>query len=268
MTALCGFTNIVHETDAKGIRVVIRQGRPFAAQLGIDRHREIAILHQIRHLGMGPELLHIDFATDRTMFKFIPGAALGEMPVTHATLCKSLRTLSLLHRQPYSGDAFSPSHLIRRYLELAPVSPSFATVCMRTADDAELMEQEGIRHLCHNDCVAKNWIVQTNGRVRLIDFEFAGAGDPAFDLATWSLSFDISPEDMASFGYAPWHAGLPLRIHRWRPIVDTLWALFCWVLAKHLTGVTHREAVSQMSYRIDRLTSLRAAIEAGKHRGQ
>lgn len=262
MTALSGFTNIVHETDAEGIRVITRQGRPFAAQLGIDRQREIAILHQIRHLGIGPELLHVDFANDRTTFHLIPGVAIGSMPVAHATLRQSLRTLALLHRQPCSGDAFSPSQLIRRYLELAPVSSSFAAVCKRMALDAEEMERQGIRHLCHNDCVAKNWIIQTDGRVRLIDFEFAGAGDPAFDLATWSLSFGIPPDAIPSFGYTPWHAGLALRSHRWMPIVDTLWALFCGVLAKHLTGVTHGEAVSQMSYRISRLASHRAANAA------
>lgn len=263
MTRLSGFTNIVHETDAEGIRVIIRQGRPFAAQLGIDRHREIAILHQIRHLSIGPEFLHVDFTNDRTTFRSIPGVALGTMPVAHTTLRQSLRTLGLLHSQPCSGDAFSPSQLIRRYLERAPVSPSFAAVCKRMALDAEEMERQAIRHLCHNDCVAKNWIIQTDGRVRLIDFEFAGAGDPAFDLATWSLSFGIAPDAIPSFGYTPWHAGLTLRSHRWMPIVDTLWALFCGVLAKHLTGVAHGEAVSQMNYRIRRLASHRAAIDAG-----
>jgi thiamine kinase-like enzyme len=262
MTALSGFTNIVHESDAEGFRVIIRQGRPFAAQLGIDRHREIAILHQIRHLGIGPELLHVDFTNDRTTFRLIPGVTLGTMPVAHATLCRSLQTLTLLHGQPCPGDAFSPSHLIRRYLELASVSPPFAAVCKRMAADAEEMERQGIRHLCHNDCVAKNWIVQTNGLVRLIDFEFSGAGDPAFDLATWSLSFDIHPDKIPSFGYTPWDAGIALRIHRWMPIVDALWALFCGVLAKHLTGVTYGEAISQMNYRIRRLASHRAAIDA------
>jgi thiamine kinase-like enzyme len=261
MTRLSGFTNIVHETVAEGMRVITRQGRPFAAQLGIDRQREIAILNQIRHLGIGPELLHVDFANDRTTFRSIPGVALGTKPVAHTTLRRSLQTLALLHGQPCPADAFSPSHLIRRYLELAPVSPSFAAVCRRTAVDAEEMEQQGIRHLCHNDCVAKNWIVQKNGRVRLIDFEFAGAGDPAFDLATWSLSFGIPPEEIPSFGYTPWHAGQALRSRRWMPIVDTLWALFCGVLAKHLTGVTHGQAVSQMNFRISRLASHRAAID-------
>ena len=48
----------------------------------------------------------------------------------------------------------------------------------------EQLGSEGQRCFCHNDAGLGNFIAGEDGRMRLIDWEYAGMNDPLFDLAT------------------------------------------------------------------------------------
>lgn len=250
-TLLPGFTNIVHLTDLDGIPTVTRQGRRIDKLLGIDRVREASVLCQIKHLGIGPDLLHVDAERDRSIFRAIPGLPLDSASTDQATLARTLRVLSVLHSQPARGTPFSTARMIRHYLKMNPAPDEES--CLHYARAAEQLEKDARRCLCHNDCVAKNWILQPNGEVRLIDFEFAGPGDPAFDLATWCLSFNIDPEDPILGGYKEWNQALGTRVRAYFPVVDTVWMLFCGLLSLHLADEERSAADAQMRVRIARL---------------
>lgn len=252
-TLLPGFTNIVHLSDVDGMPTITRQGRHIAKVLGIDRSREASVLNQIKHLGIGPDLLHLDAACDRSIFRAIPGSPLDPSSIDESTLARTLKVLSVLHRQPAIGTPFSAARMIRRYLGLNPVPQAFEESCLHHARVSEQLEKEGQLCLCHNDCVAKNWILQPNGEVRLIDFEFAGPSDPAFDLATWCLSFNIDSADPILAGYEQWDQSMASRARAYFPVVDTLWMLFCGLLSRHLSGEERGVADAQMQCRIARL---------------
>ena len=53
----------------------------------------------------------------------------------------------------------------------------------RTADE----------RLCHNDLHCRN-IVGVGEKVRLLDWEYSGIGEPLFDLASYAQSHDLGPE--------------------------------------------------------------------------
>ena len=254
---LPGFTNIVHLSDLNGIPTITRQGRHIGKLLGIDRRREACVLNQIKHLGIGPHLLHLDAACDRTTFGAIPGWPLDSSSTDHATLVRTLKALSILHGQPAQGTSFSAARMIRHYLEMNPVPDAIEQACLQYASRAEELEQRRELCLCHNDCVAKNWILQPNGEVRLIDFEFAGPGDPAFDLATWCLSFNIDPTDSILASYEHWDRSLAERVCAYFPVVDTLWMLFCGILSLHLADEDRGAADAQRLTRIARLNDRR-----------
>ena len=235
-TLLPGFTNMVHRVELDGVPVVIRQGRPIAKLLGIDRDREIAVLRQIRGLEIGPELLRFDAARDRTTFRAIPGVALDHCTPDRALLARTLHQLARLHRQPLDGrtllgQPFSAASMIRRYLEMRAVPLELERTCVHQALLAEDLEREASLCLCHNDCVSKNWILLPDGSVRMIDFEFAARHDPAFDLATWCRSFGIGLEDSLLAEYEQWNPRLAGRVRVYIPVVDTLWVLFRGILA-------------------------------------
>ena len=254
-TLLPGFTNIVHLTDLDGIPTITRQGRSIAKLLGIDRVREASVLNQIKHLGIGPDLLHVDAEFDRVTFRAIAGSPLDASSTNHATLARTLKVLSVLHNQPALGTAFSAGLMIRHYLRMNPVPHAFEDSCLHYAQVAEQLEKEATLCLCHNDCVAKNWILQPNGEVRLIDFEFAGPGDPAFDLATWCLTFNIDPNGPLLEDYEYWEHSMARRVRAYFPVVDTLWMLFCGLLSLQLTGEDQAVANAQMQHRMERLAA-------------
>lgn len=251
---LPGLTNIVHWIDNDGTPTIIRHGRPFAELLGIDRSREVQVLRQIRHLGIGPELLSIDLQTDQTIFRAIPGVSLENVGASPVVLAQSLTVLGRLHKQPAIGTPFSASRSIRHYLAMDPLPRVLHDFCEHQAAICAELERPAEFTLCHNDCVAKNWILKPDGGLSLIDYEFAAPNDPVFDLATWCLTFNIEPEDPLLNAYGCWEQRLPSRIRAFMPVVDALWTLYCRSLSLRVAGNAHTAALHQMNSRILRMT--------------
>ncbi len=58
--------------------------------------------------------------------------------------------------------------------------------------------------LCHNDLLNANFIADENGRIWIVDWEYAGMGDRFFDLANFSVNHGLDEEDdallLASYG--------------------------------------------------------------------
>jgi aminoglycoside phosphotransferase len=221
--------------------------------LGIDRAREVEILRRIHHLGIGPELVSMDLQRDQAVFLEIPGVSLDCCDVQPEMLAQSLTVLSQLHSQPLTGAPFAASSLIRHYLSFSSLSPSLRDFCEDQAAFSAQLESSASLVLCHNDCVAKNWMLVPDRSLRLIDFEFAAPNDPAFDLATWCLDFGITPGSKVMSEYRNWEPKLEQRTLGYFTVVDTLWALYCHCLARWTSGSVQQAVTVQLRRRIHRL---------------
>ena len=49
---------------------------------------------------------------------------------------------------------------------------------------------------CHNDLLNANFI-DDGTRIRIVDWEYAGMGDPFFDLGNFSVNHDLTPDEDA-----------------------------------------------------------------------
>ena len=49
---------------------------------------------------------------------------------------------------------------------------------------------------CHNDLLNANFI-DDGERIRIVDWEYAGMGDPFFDLGNFSINHELSPDEDA-----------------------------------------------------------------------
>ena len=214
--------------------LALRQGSPHAALLGIDRCREWHVLQRLQGHGVGPAVLRFDCVRDLAAFHWIPGEA--GAPEAGA----AVKLLHRLHALPLCGHRFSPAAMIRRYRQAlgAGLAPELALLSHRCEDVSRALEEDAELRLCHNDCVAKNWVRSGTGALRLIDFEFAGDNDPAFDLATLSLDVDLG--------------ALAPRVEAYRPVVDCLWLLYCLLLAS-LDPDRRQAARAQAALRLSRL---------------
>ena len=83
---------------------------------------------------------------------------------------------------------------------------------------------------CHNDPLCENWMLQNNGKMFLIDWEYAGMNDPIWDLADLSLEADLTCE-MEKFFLQSYFGRMPVE-KEWNALkinkilIDYLWSLW------------------------------------------
>jgi thiamine kinase-like enzyme len=86
---------------------------------------------------------------------------------------------------------------------------------------------------CHNDLLADNYIEQA-GRLRLVDWEYSGNGDPAFELGNTCRELDYDGPRIEELCRAYWdHASPPLvaRVRLHMIVSDVGWALWAAIQA-------------------------------------
>lgn len=83
---------------------------------------------------------------------------------------------------------------------------------------------------CHNDPLCENWVLDQNGKLYLIDWEYAGMNDGMWDLADVSIEASFTPEQDHAF--LQFYFGREatqeetLRFHANKLYLDFLWSLW------------------------------------------
>lgn len=175
-------------------RYVLRIDKAMAAELGLDRAAEQEIQAVAARAGLTPEPVFHDVERGVSLRRHAPGEAWSVADLQKpASLGRLARTLGDLHALPPAGRPFQPGIAARRYAQRVGTPAA-----QELADEANVLlaqlHFEPFREcLCHNDLVADN-IVGGGDRPQLIDWEFAGVGDPWFDLAAVIAHHDLEPE--------------------------------------------------------------------------
>ena len=86
---------------------------------------------------------------------------------------------------------------------------------------------------CHNDSLMGNWVLDGDGKLYLIDWEYSGMNEAMWDLSCLSIEADYGPaeDDMllsAYYGYEGKEAGVEekKRFIAAKMYVDFLWTLW------------------------------------------
>ena len=76
-----------------------------------------------------------------------------------------------------------------------PIPPEYdlAAAVGRRIEAAFLADPIELRP-CHNDLLNANFI-DDGARIRIIDWEYAGMGDPFFDLGNFSINHELTPDE-------------------------------------------------------------------------
>ena len=178
-----GPTNTSYLVRWEGENCVLRIDKPEVVQFGLSRESEAAIMEVVSQAGIGPQPLFIDLEIGVSLRAYIAGEdwSLPDM-IDADRLARVAARLRDVHALAPIGDEFSPGLAARRYARQVG-----SIEAQKMADEAnvrlaELRQMPSRECLCHNDPVAQNWI-DTKDRLWLIDWEYAGIGDPWFDLA-------------------------------------------------------------------------------------
>ena len=165
-----------------GARLIVRIDNPRARRLGLDRHAELEVLESVSSAAIGPDVIRADPAVGLLVTSFIPGAVWTREKIRDpASLEQLAMVLRRLHALPPVGPIFDPGKAALAYAQDIGTGSAFELARKAAGLTDQLLTAGYHRALCHNDLVYRN-VIGSNP-ARLIDWEYAGVGDPFFDLA-------------------------------------------------------------------------------------
>jgi thiamine kinase-like enzyme len=189
-----GITNRNFRVDLAGAAYVVRLPGRDTALLGIDRTAEWDATRAAAAAGVGPEA--VAFLPDRGVLvtRFLPADPLPpEALAREDVLARVVAAIRRLHAMPPIPAAFSPFRVVRDYQRVAsrrgvPIAAAFAEALAR-ADEIEraLASRPAAPVPCHNDLLSSNFLLRDD-RVFIVDYEYAGMGDPFFDLGNFAVN--------------------------------------------------------------------------------
>src|SRR3954452_6002165 len=206
LTALSGgITNrnflvtIAGEAD----RYVIRLAGNDTYLLGISREVEHAATVAAAGVGVGPEVTAFIRPEGYLVTRFIDGAPVSDGAVREPeTLVRVATSLRRIHDGPPIPGLFIPLRIVEAYRALAaarggriPPESELAAAIGRRIELACLENPIELRP-CHNDLLNANFI-DDGQRIRIVDWEYAGMGDPFFDLGNFSINHELSADEDA-----------------------------------------------------------------------
>ena len=186
-----GPTNASFELEQGGDRFVLRIDKPAAAGYGLDRAAELEVIQVLADAGLGESPVYYDAVSGVSLRSFIPGRSWAEADLHNpANLEQLARLLWQVHQLPPVGRNFDPVSSAARYVEQLGTSEAQAVYRDIETEFASLQLADQV--LCHNDLVCGN--ILESDRLMLIDWEWAGVGDPFFDLAVVVQHHGLSGE--------------------------------------------------------------------------
>ena len=204
LTALSGgITNRNFRVAAAGAdeRWVIRLAGNDTHLLGISREVEHAATVAAAGVGVGPEVTAFIRPEGYLVTRFIVGSPVSDAMVHHPeTLRRIADSLRRIHDGPAIPGLFVPLRIAEAYRALAlargvPIPPEYdlAAEIGRRIEMALLANPIELRP-CHNDLLNANFI-DDGSRIRIIDWEYAGMGDPFFDLGNFSINHELTADE-------------------------------------------------------------------------
>jgi thiamine kinase-like enzyme len=203
LTALTGGItnrNFLVEAERTTDRWVIRLAGNDTYLLGISREVEHAATVAAAGVGVGPEVTAFIRPEGYLVTRFIVGSPVSDEAVRRPeTLRRVADSLRRIHDGPAIPGLFIPLRIAEAYRGLAaargvPIPPEYelASAVGRRIELACLTAPLPMRP-CHNDLLNANFI-DDGVRIRIVDWEYAGMGDPFFDLGNFSINHELTPD--------------------------------------------------------------------------
>jgi len=193
-----GITNANVKVDVDGEAFVVRLPGADTELLGIDRHAELEATRTAAAVGVGPEV--VDFVEGCLVTRFVGGEPISEEDLQDGdVLALVVRSIRAIHGAPPIPSTFPVFRIVERYRDLAAergvaIPPAFDHA-HELAERIERAFEANPRPPipCHNDLLNANFL-RDGDHVWIVDYEYAGMGDPFFDLGNLSINNGLGAE--------------------------------------------------------------------------
>jgi thiamine kinase-like enzyme len=196
-----GITNENYKATVGAEAYVIRVFGQGAELLLIDRARECEITAVAASIGVGPELVAARLDRGVLVTRFIPGPTVTAAQLRDPGMLRQVAlTLRKVHAVADAIGRLDPFRDVDYYAAEAfkrgvRASAEFHDAIIAAREIAELVTYAPAG-LCHGDLLSANFICSDRG-VFVVDWEYAGHGDPLFDLANMSVNHQFTPDQDA-----------------------------------------------------------------------
>jgi len=184
-----GITNRNFKVVVGGEAFVLRIGGKDTSLLGIDRDHEYEAALSAARLGIGPEV--VQYAQGCLVTRYVDGEVGRASPAEVGAL------LRRLHEGPPLRSRFDSFRVVETYATTAaerrlPLPEAYERA-HELAGAIEAARRGSAHFPCHNDLLAANFI-RDGAKLWVVDWEYAGMGDPYFDLANFAVNNGLDEE--------------------------------------------------------------------------
>jgi thiamine kinase-like enzyme len=186
-----GITNRNFKIDLRSEAFVLRIGGKDTDLLGIDRSAEHSASCVAAELGLAPDVVAFVEPEGYLVTKYVDGEV-GKVDV--ARVGAALRRL---HNGPAFPSRFDSFRVVETYrataAERGVAVPSVYDRASEIAARIERRRCDAPLRPCHNDLLNANFI-DDGERLWIVDWEYAGMGDPFFDLGNFAVNNALDEE--------------------------------------------------------------------------
>ena len=196
-----GITNRNYVVSVDGERFVLRIPGADTELLGIDRENEHRAATVAAEAGVGPEVVaFLPDAGNVFVTRFVEGAHIPEADLRREDVLGAVVTsVRALHGCPPIPAAFPVFRIVEAYARVAsergvPVPAAYADAqALARRIEAAFARAPAPSITCHDDLLNANFL-RDGDHVWIVDYEYAGMGDPFFDLANLSVNNDLDAD--------------------------------------------------------------------------
>ena len=193
-----GLTNRNFRIEVGGESFFLRLSGKDTQLLGIDRTAEHEAALAAATAGVGPEVFAFLPEIGCMVTRWVPAEPLGEGDLEREeVLAAAIAVVRAIHASPELPWTFSAFRIVEDYRKIAEergvaIPPAYDEAHARAARIEAAFERAPLPpRPCHNDLLGANFL-RGNGRLWLVDYEYAGMGDVFFDLGNLSINNGLS----------------------------------------------------------------------------
>lgn len=183
-----GMTNKSYRLQLADMCYFLRVGTPMAARVGIKRRHEMALHLLASRAGLAPSLHFMDVEHGLMVTDWVAGADEPYDWRSVQGLSLLARTLHRVHSMALPAYQLDLRAHLHFYLARICLRDSLLKQAFNTAQQLLAALPPVPSVFCHNDVSPLNLF---GSPLQLVDWEYAGAGDAAFDLACACHSFGL-----------------------------------------------------------------------------
>jgi thiamine kinase-like enzyme len=195
-----GLTNRSFRVTFGGSDYVVHMSGPGAEELGIDRDTECSANKSAGALGIAPPVATMLHQPHCLVTLYIEGESPTAEELSGPLLPEAARVFKRLHHSGKQWEtSFDPYATVERYGGLARAYGREVEGFKESLKRARSIQKAVARHpehqpvSCHNDPLTDNFIKSVDG-LMMADWEYAGMGDPFFDLGAFSVNNGLGPD--------------------------------------------------------------------------